>query len=92
MMAGAARKSAIVSNSGTIGRVQASTPASSRKRPCFLGEEIGAENIGGRAGHAEDETAKSFPVELLALVAGELEHAKRLQRLGRQASPRTRRR
>jgi hypothetical protein len=36
MMAGAARKSAIVSNSGTIGRVQASTPAASRKRPASL--------------------------------------------------------
>jgi hypothetical protein len=87
MMAGAARKSAIVSNSGTIGRVQASTRT--EEHAGFFGEEIGAEDVGDRAGHAEDEAAEGFAIEFIAFVARELEHAKRLQRLGRQVRSRT---
>ena len=34
-----------------------------------------------------NETAEGFPVEFLGFVAGELEHAKRLLRLGRQVEP-----
>ncbi len=50
----------------------------------FLGEEIGAEDIGDRAGHAQNERAEGFAIEFFALVARQPEHAERFLGLGRQ--------
>ena len=50
----------------------------------FLGEEIGAEDVGDGAGHAQNEGAKGFAIEFFALVARQFEHAERLFGFRRQ--------
>ena len=77
MIAGARCRSSMVSNSGTIGRVQLSTPGGVGEEPAGLGQEVGAEHVAHALRHAEHEGAEGLPVDLLPQPADQREHARR---------------
>ncbi len=84
MMAGARWRSSMVSNRGTIGRVQLSTPGASAKSPAGLREQVGAEDVAHASGHAQHERAERLAVDLLPQLADQGEHSERLGRVGRE--------
>ena len=92
MIAGAARRSPIVSKSGTIGSVQDLDARFVEKKPRLLGEQIDAEDVDRRTRHRQNKSAEGFAVELRAHLGDDLEHFDDVARIGGKLVARERRR